>query len=277
MKDVHLLYRKGHNAIYYKDLERDLENIEFYSNTLCVVYIESGQECITTSDNHNLTLKSGSATILPQGLHLHSDYVKSTQNLKAFLVFYEESIIRDFLKVPSPSKSLVPFNNEIINISGGEALKNYFKAIKTLQTEGLNEPCLIRIKQFELLHLLNLKAHQPIQLFLKSVLLKRNPKRNLQRLLNEHPVHHLTVSDLASLSGRSPSSFNRDFRATYHQSPKQWLQDKRLDHASELLIQNISVTQVATELGYDNTSHFITSFKKRNKITPKQFQKNNEN
>lgn len=274
MKDATLLYQQGSNAFFYKDLKKDLVNVEFYSNAPCVVYIESGQESITCSNNQQLTLDAGFATILPQGLNLHSDYVKSTHNLKAYLVFFDESIIRDFLKANPNFKSEPTSNTELIKINGSKILKDYFKTINTMAIENLLKPSLMRLKQLELLHTLNLKTQQSICSFFGSSLPKRSPKRNLQRLLSEHNTHHLSVTDLANLSGRSSASFNRDFKAIYNMSPKQWLQDKRLQHGYNLLSQNISVTQVASELGYDNTSHFISAFKKRYSITPKQFQKN---
>ncbi|NIR93937.1 MAG: helix-turn-helix transcriptional regulator, partial [Gammaproteobacteria bacterium] len=70
-----------------------------------------------------------------------------------------------------------------------------------------------------------------------------SPKRNITRLLEAHDVLNLSVSDLAHISGRSLSSFNRDFKAIYQVPPQQWLRDKRLSHAKELLSQQgLSVT-----------------------------------
>jgi AraC-like DNA-binding protein len=273
MKDAHLLYQQGDNAFFYKDLETDLTNVEFYCNAPCVIYIESGQEIITSINNHCLTLNAGYATILPQGHNLHSDYVKSTHNLSAFLVFFDEHIITEFLKIAQTVEKELPTNEQFLNINGLQSLKSYFSSIKIMQHEALCDPALMRLKQLELLHLLNLHSEHSIHSLLKNELPKHNPKRNLRRLLNNYHSHHLTVSDLATLSGRSLSSFNRDFRATYNMSPKQWLQDQRLQHANTLLSQNKSVTQTAADLGYDNISHFISSFKKRYNLTPKQFQK----
>ena len=37
----------------------------------------------------------------------------------------------------------------------------------------------------------------------------------------------------------------------------------------------LTVTHVAADLGYENVSHFIKSFKEKYKITPKQLKQNN--
>ncbi|PAJ76253.1 hypothetical protein CJF42_00750 [Pseudoalteromonas sp. NBT06-2] len=41
------------------------------------------------------------------------------------------------------------------------------------------------------------------------------PKRNLTRLLNSSDTLKLSISDLANLSGRSISTFTRDFKSIY--------------------------------------------------------------
>lgn len=82
----------------------------------------------------------------------------------------------------------------------------------------------------------------------------------------------LSIEDYAYLSGRSLSTFRRDFVNQFGVSPKQWLIEKRLDRAHELLSANhTSVSHVALEVGYENISHFIKAFHKRYAISPKQF------
>ena len=51
MSDIQQLIYDGNSGIFYKDLKQDLVDVEFYTNIPCVVYIEGGQETITTSDN----------------------------------------------------------------------------------------------------------------------------------------------------------------------------------------------------------------------------------
>lgn len=83
----------------------------------------------------------------------------------------------------------------------------------------------------------------------------------------------LDIEDYAYLTGRSISTFRRDFKSKYTISPKKWLIEKRLEKASLLLKgKNDSVTSIALQVGYENTSHFIKAFQKEFNISPKQFQ-----
>ena len=82
----------------------------------------------------------------------------------------------------------------------------------------------------------------------------------------------LKVEDYAYLTGRSESTFRRDFKQYFHTTPQQWLKEQRLENALRLLQQQeMSVTQVAYEIGYENISYFIRAFKGKGGLSPKQY------
>ena len=91
--------------------------------------------------------------------------------------------------------------------------------------------------------------------------------------METHFDKNLTVADFAALSGRSLSSFNREFKAQFSTTPKQWLIEKKMHKAHSLLTQEHTVTQVAFDVGYSNVSHFIKAYKSIYKQTPKEMQK----
>jgi len=82
------LMRHGDLAIFYKCLKDGLVGVEFYTNTPCFVYIESGREVITTVDNKTHDLSANTILFLSQGQHLHSDFIRSKHLLKAYMVFF---------------------------------------------------------------------------------------------------------------------------------------------------------------------------------------------
>lgn len=273
MDDIKPLLIHGNSGFFYKDLKKDLTDVEFYTNTPCVVYIESGKEVITTSDNKTHELLADTAIFLPQGVNLHSDYVKTTDNLKAYLVFFTDDIITDFISAEQANEITIDDQPELHPIQCGRIIRTYFQSVQLLNKKDCNSSALVRVKLLELLHLLHLYDKGILQAVLKSKKTSRCPKRNLIRLLNNHDTLKLNVNDLANLSGRSISTFTRDFKVVYGVTPKRWLQNKRLDRAYELLTSTeLTVTHIAADVGYENVSHFIKSFKDKHKITPKQFQ-----
>jgi AraC-like DNA-binding protein len=276
MSDIQQLIHDGNSGVFYKDLKQNLVDVEFYTNIPCVVYIESGQEIITTSDNKTHELSARTAIFLPRGLNLHSDYVKITENLKAYLVFFTDNVLTDFISTKKANEINKGIQPELLKIQCDSLIEVYFNSIQLLRKQGCNTPALVRIKLLEFLHLLSLYDKRIFQAAFQSIQASSSPKRNLTRLLNNSNTLKLTISDLANLSGRSTSTFTRDFKAIYDIPPKQWLQNKRLDRAYEQLTNTeLTVTHVAADLGYENVSHFIKSFKEKYKITPKQLKQNN--
>jgi len=276
MTDVVPLLDSTNSHIFYKSLEHDLTDVEFYTNTPCLVYIESGQETITTSENKTYELHAKTAIFLSQGINLHSDYVKTTTDLKAYLVFFEDDVIDSYLTTVKPITKDKNHKAELLKIQCDELINIYFNSVQLLTNRGNNSKALIKIKLLELLHLLTIYNADFYQNILHSKKQTSLPKRNITRLLNNSNTLKLTIKDLANLSGKSISTFSRDFKSLYNMTPNKWLQEKRLARAHKLLIDtDLSVTHIASDVGYENVSHFIKSFKSKYKITPKQFKQNN--
>jgi len=270
MKDVRVLMHRGDAVIFQKHLQQDLVDVEFYTNTPCLIYIESGHEVLTNSNNNIIELNPRTAIFLPQGLNLHSDYVKKTESLKAYLVFFDEQIITEYFR--KLKKSLPPKtkdHNFLLLKDEKEKLANFFGSI----LYDIKDSGYLSIKIQELLYLIAYLGDRDIfhELLSRNML---SAKRNLYRLLEKNDILHLTVSDLAQLSGRSLSSFNRDFKEIYKVTPQKWLRERKISHAKELLEHGgVSVTEAASEVGYENVSNFIKAFKSKYGQTPKQIKK----
>lgn len=102
-------------------------------------------------------------------------------------------------------------------------------------------------------------------------LLEPTPRQPLRAFMREHFDKPLTLADYAQLTGRSERSFRRDFKIRFGESPKRWLVRQRLERARSLLDDpQRSVADVAAEVGYASTSHFIERFRKTYGITPGQ-------
>lgn len=272
MKDIEPLIYDACTGIFLKSLKDNLLNVEFYTNSPCIIYIESGNETIVTSDGELIKLTKGMALFLPQGNNLHSDFIKNTQNLTAYLVFFSAEIITKFITTKKARKVNKPLQKTIIC---DELISTYFENIKLLKAHNRNCPQLLETKLLELLQLLSLRDENMLYAALQSKDNFKTAKRNIKRLLNNDDIFKLKINDLANLSGRSVSTFSREFKAIYGTTPKQWLQEKRLARGNELLIKTeLTVTHIAADLGYENISHFIKSFKEKYNVTPKQLKQN---
>lgn len=91
--------------------------------------------------------------------------------------------------------------------------------------------------------------------------------------INNNFDKKLNLNLLSYIRFTSKFHLLRLFKRYYGQTPKQYLIDKRIEQAKELLIKGTSVTETCFDIGFDSPSSFSTLFKSRVGLTPTEFQK----
>ena len=101
-------------------------------------------------------------------------------------------------------------------------------------------------------------------------------KIDIEACMMQNFKFNLKLEEFATLCGRSPSAFKRDFKQQLQTTPFQWLKQKRLEYAKSLLLaSDLNVTQICYESGFMNVSHFIHAFKNAFEVTPNQLRHQN--
>ena len=94
----------------------------------------------------------------------------------------------------------------------------------------------------------------------------------VQEWLQENYANNLHVSEVADNFKLSARSLNRRFKNATTTTPLQYLQELRIEQANELLKKsNLSVSEVADQVGYQDASYFTSLFKKLNSVTPNEY------
>ena len=100
---------------------------------------------------------------------------------------------------------------------------------------------------------------------------KQNEPSSIVEVIEKNLMNPVSLNDLAYLSGRSLSTFKREFQAIYNEPTFQWIRNRRLEKAQELLIHSgLSVTDVCFATGFENIAHFSKVFKNKYGIPPSQ-------
>ena len=129
-------------------------------------------------------------------------------------------------------------------------------------------PGLLRLKVMELLY--NVMDCSK-NIFRQMLQLRQPVKTDIHRVVEENYTSPISLDELAYLSGRSLSSFKRDFQDIYGESPARWIREKRLAKAREMLrSSSLSVADVAYSLGFENPTHFSRIFKQQYGYAPSQ-------
>lgn len=177
--------------------------------------------------------------------------------VKTFITSTDLKIIKqDF--VGDLLSSVQPMDDCLISFSHG--LDPFFKNIAKVA------PTQLRRKMMELLYDTAICSDTIFQQILH---LQQPARADLRQVMESHYATPVRLEDLAYLSGRSLSSFKRDFQQTFNVPPATWIREKRLNKAKEMLeTTGMTVSDICYSLGFENVSHFSRIFKQYHGIIP---------
>ncbi|MDR1948386.1 MAG: AraC family transcriptional regulator [Spirochaetaceae bacterium] len=83
----------------------------------------------------------------------------------------------------------------------------------------------------------------------------------------------IEINKLAKEANYTAEHFSRSFKSIIGKSPKQYLLEYRLAQAEKMLQQeNDSISNIAARCGFNDINYFSRIFKKKNNITPREYQ-----
>lgn len=87
--------------------------------------------------------------------------------------------------------------------------------------------------------------------------------------INEHYMEDLTAEDSSKFCGLSFSYFSRKFKTITQKSFKDYLNFTRINHAEQMLLStDKSVSEIASDCGFNSLSHFSATYKKLKGVPP---------
>ncbi|WP_026734282.1 helix-turn-helix domain-containing protein [Fischerella sp. PCC 9605] len=121
----------------------------------------------------------------------------------------------------------------------------------------------------------HLLRHYSVHKYSLSPTISGLPRHTLWQVvdyIHEHLDQDLTLATLAAIARMSPSYFSRLFKQSTKLSPHQYVIQRRIDRAKQLLRQGeLSIAEIAYSLGFTHQSHFSYHFKRLVGSSPKAF------
>lgn len=269
---VTTILRDGNICILSKELKAPIVQREGYISNHVVSILLAGEQHIRTYDEKMIKIKPNEVVFAPRGLYYVSDLLPKNGTFKSLLFYFDDSIIEEFLstsRVTEVSNKSVP---DYLKFGVVPPLQLFAESLINIYLNNqLQSKNFLRVKILELLFLLNnLATEQQFANFLFRLTLPK--KRHIKTFMEKNFDKPLKIEDYAYLTGRSLSTFRRDFKTFFDITPQQWVKEKRLEKALTLLEEKEqSVTELAYEVGYENISYFIKAFKKKFGQSPKQY------
>lgn len=205
--------------------------------------------------------------------HWHPNEDGQTCEVIIFLLYPEviefvyDNQLPDVFKTERKGKA-----NPVEKINSAQLMKNYIDGLKYyLDNPKFINDEILKIKVRELLFLLsNLDESEDLELILSKLF--HPHEYEFKEIVHTHLYDDLKIEDLAFLSGMSVSSFKRKFKHTFQLSPGQYIKQKRLEKATQLLKNsNLRITEIAFDCGFNELSYFSKTFAAAYQLSPSEY------
>ncbi|WP_116788979.1 helix-turn-helix domain-containing protein [Flavobacterium psychrotrophum] len=188
----------------------------------------------------------------------------SESDFKTITLFFDENTLTNFAKEfkynakGDVTHFKMPKNDSLIKIFMKSLLdyEDFLETDISLAQLKQREALLLLLKNDVMWQNVLFDFSQPVKIALKD-------------FMEENFQFNVSLERFAYLTGRSLTSFKRDFKIVFNESPARWILKKRLGAARELLTKERKTSiEIYQDLGFQDLSHFSYAFKKHYGIAP---------
>jgi len=270
---INLFEKKVFETAIVKPPFKSLHQLD---NEACFLYVLEGSNNHYSEEGH-IYYNKDEAVLMKCGNFIFDVFPDKDTGKGSFVAihFYPEVLkkiyehdIPDFLK----SKKQVPFNSNMTLVKSRLLIKKYIEGLifyfenPSLVTEEL---MILKFKEIILL-IINTEDAPAITEIMHNLFSPR--EYSFKDIIESHIFSPISTSNLAELTNYSLASFKREFKELYSDSPANYVKNRRLEKAAELLIvSSIPISSIAYDCLFNDVAHFSSSFKAKYKLTPSQY------
>lgn len=244
-------------------------------NDACLYYILNGQGEIF-SPTEKVTIAPKESVLMKCGSYIGCFVGASPTNPHESIGFhFHPDVVQKLVeggKLTFP-KSRMKSESQTVHFTGSPELEMYIQGMLFyLDNPSLVTEELIELKVQELLLILIKEGDShPLVTDLLSRLYKRE-EFEFNRVIESNLYNNLSVPELAILTNRSESTFKRDFKKYYGDSPARYFRHKRLEKAAHLLQSTeLPINEVAWDCGFESAAHFSKAFHDSYSLWPRDY------
>ncbi|WP_343675318.1 AraC family transcriptional regulator [Chitinophaga sp.] len=265
-----------HNILYSCGYQK-AQSSEHYFPDHALGIMLSG-ESYYFSNEGTFVMKKGAICLMRRN-QLFKKLKKADQNGEPpslICMFLNQNALHQYAVENNIPKQSTYKGKAMIDLTGNLFLKGFFDSLLPY----IDNPKKLTAKIAEL------KTQEAIELLLQTGDIFENflfdfrepHKIDLETYMNHNYRYNIPLLSFAKLTGRSLSTFKRDFTKIFNTTPEKWLQQKRLEQAHYLILKKKQrPSDVYLEVGFENLSHFSFAFKKLFGLTPTELTEQNQN
>ncbi len=250
-----------------------VEEIRFgmWSDANYFVFVTNGKKMWKTYRNEYM-VTVGDALFVKKGANVAHQF--HSEDYCALMIFIPDDFIKKFMlkfsDTISYKKSEEHFESDgVLRVNVDDFLLSYIKSLEVyFEAQDHPNTTVIRLKFEELLlNIFTSKKNIEIASYLYSLQFSNSVQ--LKQIMMDNYPYNLKLEEYAQLANMSLSTFKRNFKSVFKESPGRWIVNKKIALARQFLkTSDKTVNEIAYDCGFEDPSHFIKVFKKRENITP---------
>ena len=237
-----------------------------------LVRIISGEMKVVQSDSSYI-FGAGDTLLFPRHqLSTLVKYPKDGRPYQSIVMTLTISRLKDFY-TRNQMSGVKPHSHKILTLEKNSLLDSLFASLSPyleMKSELPEKIMTIKVEEaIAILHTINKDIDSILSDFSEP------GKINLAEFMEKHYMFNMNIDKFGFLTGRSLTTFKRDFKKAFKTSPQKWLTKKRLELAHyQLAEKNRRPVDIYYETGFENLSHFTYAFKKHFGYTPTEIKSN---
>ncbi|UWX60520.1 AraC family transcriptional regulator [Chryseobacterium oranimense] len=265
----------GKTFIQKVDVQSPFEFTFPVAEQACFLYMLTGEIQYQSDDIHTdiPTRHSLLLNCINSGNHIHNSDADSKGEV--VIVTFHPDILKKIYErelplllqpgIKATNQLSGKINNDFLIHKYIEGLLFYFENPALVNDEIL----ILKLKEIILL-LSQTQEAETIQAILSQLFSPTS--YTFKQIIEAHLFSSVSIEELAQKTNLSVSSFKREFKKLYDNSPASYLKNKRLERAAELLlISGERISNIAFECGFNDLANFTKSFHDKYNTSPTSY------
>lgn len=260
--------KPNYPIMFKQNLIRENKNQEALKDYL-LINVAEGRGCMEVNDI-TYPLHQGETYLVNRQKRVQ---FKTEETLQLFFIRISEKAVEEYLfrnKSYAPKKS---HPNSVVMMPQHLLINAFFSGVESgVDNDYRASMPLVFLKMQECIGILTCVLPELYDWFYQ---MNRIQKIDLHEFMEAHFKENLPLEQFAIASGRSLSTFRREFIKEFGMTPQRWLLKRRLQEAHHLITQfHKSPSAFLYDLGFESFPHFSRNFKSIYGIQPSMLLKN---
>ena len=273
IRDCNLFKKLEVDELLFVEFKCMIEEIRYgmWSDVNYFVFVTNGKKMWKTFKK-DYVLTARDAIFVKKAANIAHQF--HSEDYCALMIFMPDEFIKKFMINFSDSISSEKIienldSDGVIRIEMDDLLSSYIKSLEVyFSMQEHPNTYTIKLKFEELLlNIFSSKKHSKISSYLCS--LQSSLNLQLKKIMTENFSYNLKLEEYATLSNMSLSTFKRNFKMIFGETPGRWISNQKIVLATQYLKStDKTINEIAFDCGFEDPSNFSKVFKKHQNQTP---------